>query len=239
MKAMAVLMDADDLARFANLETDEDAASFQLKTTGRDTGPDFAPAAWWNYRATDYSNGEPEREKQWRFTQRLVREAWDQKFRSEVGLFDLVRLLLSVFDPFQVDPRQRLRLRLAKSLGEGFKELLEENLPNPSEPYRPTYANVEALGEEYGFHKAIRYLAGGPSWRMKTCENKNCGRRFVADHNERKRCSTRCSSECQAERQTKWGRENNWGRPSPVKAKTRKSSPRLPGSRRKKAASKT
>jgi hypothetical protein len=217
MKAMYVLLDADDLARFANLRTDEDAASFRRNTTGRDTGPDFAPAAWWNYRATD-SSGKPLGEKQWRFTQSLVREAWDQQFQSEVGLFDLARLLLSVFDP---------------------NDLLQNIIAIPSNAYLPQYADVGAIAEEYGFHKAIRYLAGGPSWRMKKCENENCGRRFVADHNERKCCSTRCSSEYQAERQKKWGRENNWGRPRPVKAKTRKSSPRLPGSQRKKTAAKT
>jgi ribosomal protein S27AE len=215
MKAMAVLMDADDLARFANLEKDEDAASFQRNTTGRDTGPDFAPAAWWNYQATD-SSGKPLSEKQWRFTQRLVREVWDHQFQSEVGLFDLVRLLLSVFNP---------------------EDLLENLIPIPSDPYRPPYAGVGALADEYGFHKAIRYLAGGPSWRIKTCEE--CGGRFVADHNERKRCSTRCSATHQTERQKEWGQKNNWGRRSPVKAKTKKSSPRLRGSQRKKAAVKT
>jgi hypothetical protein len=135
-----------------------------------------------------------------------------------VGLFDLARLLLSVFDP---------------------NDLLQNIIAIPSNAYLPQYADVGAIAEEYGFHKAIRYLAGGPSWRMKKCENENCGRRFVADHNERKCCSTRCSSEYQAERQKKWGRENNWGRPRPVKAKTRKSSPRLPGSQRKKTAAKT
>jgi hypothetical protein len=217
MKAMDVLQDADDLARFANLEKDEDAAVFQRLTSGRDTGPDFAPAAWWNYRATD-SVGKPRPEKQWRFTQRLVREAWDEKFQSEVGLFDLARLLLSVFDP---------------------EALMENIIPIPSETYRPLYADVGALAEEYGFHKAIRYLAGGPSWRMKKCESENCRQRFVADHNERKCCSTRCSSEHQSERQKKWGRENNWGRPRPVKAKMRKGSPRLRGSRPKKKAAKT
>jgi predicted RNA-binding Zn ribbon-like protein len=217
MKAMDVLLDADDLARFAHLETDEDAASFQRLTTGRDTGPDFAPATWWKYRATD-SNGRPLAGKQWRFTQSLVREAWDQQFRSEVGLFDLARLLLSVFEP---------------------EALLENVIPSLSNAHRPRYADVGALAEEHGFHKAIRLLAGGPSWRMKKCENENCGRRFVADHNERRRCSTKCSSEYQAERQNKWGRKNNWGRPSTVKAKVRKSGPRVPGSRRKKAATKT
>jgi hypothetical protein len=214
MKAMDVLLDADDLARFANLETDEDAASFQRRTTGRDTGPDFAPATWWNYRATD-SNGRLLAKKQWQFTQGLVREAWDQQFQSEVGLFDLARLLLSVFDP---------------------EDLLENLIPIPSNAYRPRYADVGALAEEQGFHMAIRYLAGGPSWRLKKCENENCGRRFVADHNERKCCSTQCSSEHQTERQKKWGQNNNWGRP--VKAKMRKSSPRVPGSRRKKATAK-
>jgi hypothetical protein len=217
MKAMDVLLDADDLARFANLETEEDAASLQRATSSRDTGPDFAPATWWNYRATD-SNGRPLAEKQWRFTQRLVREAWDQQFQSEVALFDLARLLLSVFDP---------------------EALLENIIPIPSNPYLPRYADVGELAEEYGFHKAILYLAGGPSWRMKECKNDNCGRRFVADHNERKCCSTRCSSEYQAERQKKWGRKNNWGRPGPVKAKTRKGRPRLLVSRPKKAAAKT
>jgi hypothetical protein len=215
MKAMDVLLDADDLARFANLETDGDALSFQQITTGRDTGPDFAPATWWNYRATD-SKGKPLAEKQWRFTQGLVREAWDQQFQSEVGLFDLVRLLLSVFDP---------------------EALLENIIPIPSETYRPRYADVGALAEEHGFHKAIRYLAAGPSWRMKKCENKGCGRRFIADHNERKCCSVRCSYEHQIERQKDWGKENNWGRP--VKEKMRKGSPRLPGSRQKKVAAKT
>ena len=53
MKAMDVLLDADDLARFANLETDEDAAYFQRMTTGRDTGSDFAPPSWWDYQAVD------------------------------------------------------------------------------------------------------------------------------------------------------------------------------------------
>lgn len=215
MKAMDVLLDADDLARFANLETDEGAAAFQRNTTGRDTGPDFAPAAWWNYQATD-SSGKPSGEKQWRFTQRLIREAWDQQFQSEVGLFDLARWILSVFDP---------------------KDLLENIIPIPSDPYRPPYADVGALAEEYGFHKAIRYLAGGPSWRIKIC--KNCGQRFVADHNERKCCSMRCSSTYQTERQKQWGREHNWGRPSPVKAKKEKGGPGLPGSRPKKTAANT
>lgn len=203
MKAMVVLLDADDLARFANLKTDQDAASFQQMTTGRDTGPDFAPARWWNYQATD-SRGKPLAERQWRFTQRLVREAWKQEFHSDVGLFDLARLLLSVFDP---------------------EDLLQNLIPIPSDNYRPVFADMGALGEEYGFHKAVRYLAGGPNWRLKMCII--CGGYFVADHNERKCCSVPCSAKNQMARQYKTAKKNNWYR---RKKKKRKSSPRLPGS---------
>jgi hypothetical protein len=181
MKRMAVLPDADYLAEFANL-TSQDVTAFRLKTTGRDTGPDFAPAGWWDYQPTD-SDGNPLPKKQWQFTQELVREAWDNQFQSEVGLFDLARLLLSVFEP--PDPFLQGR-------------------------HRRCFAEPNDLAEEFGFHKAIRYLAGGPDWRIMEC--KKCRRRFVADHNERERCSEQCSYNYELERHNDWGRKNNWGR---------------------------
>jgi len=222
MKAMAVPLDAEDLAEFANLKTDEDAAGFQRKTTGRDTGPDFAPASWWTYPATRDDIPEP---KQWMFTQRLVREAWKQKFQSDKGLFDTVRLLLSVFNP------QALKESAVMICPEQDREevVIVSTVSACTKHGNHTLADVDETREEYGFHKAIRYLAGGPAWRVKTCEY--CHGYFVADHNGRKCCSVKCSSDHQIERQQDHARDRNWYRPN---KSARISSPRLPGSRSEK-----
>jgi hypothetical protein len=211
MKTMVVPLDVEDLARFANLATDGDAAFFQTTTVGRDARVDFAPKNWWEYPPTA-SQSKPATGEQWRITQMLVRDAWDEQFQSEVGLFDLVRLLTSVFEP---------------------AALLESLFPSPV-PRWPQFAEAAALADEYGFHKAIRYLSGGSSWRMKRCANSSCGRRFVADHNARKCCSSQCSSQFRQERQKEWGRENNWGRAPAPKSNPKRDRHSLVSSRREK-----
>ena len=210
MKAMHILQDAD-IWPSSPTSRPTRTPSTSRKTTGRDTGPDFAPASWWKYQhQTRDEGGKPLLKKQWQFTQELVREAWDKQFQSEVGLFSLARLLLSVFDTEQL-------------------QLLEEQ----SEGISRFYVGVDDVAEEYGFHKAVGYLTGGPSWRMKTCVQ--CRRYFVADHNGRKCCSAKCSYEHQIQRQQNRSREKNWYRPRKSK---RRSSPRLPGGRSKASAKK-
>lgn len=223
MKAMAVPLDVEDLAEFVNLETEEEAIVFQQKTMGRDTGPDFAPAAWWNYRAVCMI---PYPDKQWKFTRDLMRGAWDEaqiltrrgekKFESEMPLLD-VRILMSVFEP---------------------NDLLENRSPSSFEPflyvtvdgvrvdsqYHPTYAAVDEPMEEYGFHKAVRYLIGGPTWRMKECLI--CRRRFVANHNGRKCCSVSCSRDFQIRRQHEEAKKKNWYRPAKKRSVRARKSPK-------------
>ena len=200
MKAMQVLQDADDLAEFANLTADK-VEHFRRKTTNRSDRPDFAPPRWWDHKCVTHQG---EATQQWQFTQQLVQEAWDQHFQSDVGLFDLVRLLLSVFDP---------------------NDLLEVMMPLSSDPYRPAFADISSIGEESGFHRGVRYLAAEPAWRTKQC--KECERRFVADHNERKYCSlagedgSKCSTKVEDRRHYEWSKANNWGRPVKAKKKRR------------------
>ena len=98
--------------------------------------------------------------RQWVLNQKWLREAWDAKF--ELFLFDQLRLITSVFDP-----QNLVDVML------GIKK-------------RPTFADMGELAEEYGYHKAVRYLIEQP-WRAKMCEE--CGSRFIANHNKRRYCS--------------------------------------------------
>lgn len=196
MKATPLLRDSQFLAEFVNLDADDSRRAEEF----RHNHPDFAPSSWWDYQPTD-SNGAALSQKQWQLTQHLVREAWKEQFKSDVGLYRLIRLLLSVFD------------------SDNLTDVMFKS------PYRPTVADTNAIAEEYGYHKAIRYLFDAP-WRARFCEE--CGAAYVADHNKRKYCSVagedglNCSAKVIERTHIEWGRANNWGRKSTKVQKVRR-----------------
>jgi hypothetical protein len=144
------------LAKFANLEPDG-VENF------RKAHPDFVPQAWWDYRPTAM-NGTPLPEMQWQINQKVLRDAW--LFEFNLGQYDYVRLLTSVFDP-----------------NETYPPLFERR-------YRPISLTAWDLGDqlqyEPPYYLAVKWL-GGQGWRAKTCWF--CEKRFVAEHSKTKFCS--------------------------------------------------
>ena len=127
--------------------------------------PRFAPAKWWDYQPTD-SEGNPLARMQWERVQEFLREAWDDGF--ELDLFELNRLLLSVFDP-------------ADTIAGIFGDKV-----------RPAFANLSDIAEEFGFHIGVSYLKEHP-WAAKICGE--CKRPFAADIPQRRYCGLKCSGE--------------------------------------------
>ncbi len=206
------------LAEFANLEPDG-VENFRAAHS------DFVPQAWWDYRPTA-PNGAPSPQKQWQMTQGLVRDAWLFEFQLEWPRY--VHLLTSVFDPNEPEP-----------------PLFERH-------HRPPFVAGLDLAfqnsQESPYHLAVTWL-GGQGWRAKMCLM--CGKRFVAEHSKTKFCSYGAPANddwtetCfwlhrQTYKKEHWSensdRINKRRRRKYRLEKNRKSSPRLPGSRRKKAS---
>ena len=143
-----VLGYAQALAAFAGLEPG-DVNDF------RKTHQGFVPPVWWEYRI---GAGQ----LLWRLNQEFLREAWEKRFN--IGQFELMRLLLSVFDPTgTVDVIFRTK-------------------------ERPAFATLSDMPEEfYPYQQAVLFLMED-KWRAQVCER--CKTRFIAKHNRREYCYT-------------------------------------------------
>jgi hypothetical protein len=139
---------AQTLAAFAGLEPG-DVSDF------RKTHKRFVPPVWLEYRV---SSGD----LLWRLNQEFLREAWEKRFN--IGQFELMRLLTSVFDP-----------TWTFGVMFGTKE-------------RPVFATVLDMPEEfYPYQQAVLFLMED-KWRAQVCER--CKTRFIARHNRREYCYT-------------------------------------------------
>jgi hypothetical protein len=139
---------AQTLAAFAGLEPG-DVNDF------REAHKRFVPPVWWEYRV---STGE----LLWRLNQAFLREAWEKRFN--IGQFELMRLLLSVFDP-------------TDTLDVIFRT-----------KERPAFATLSDMPEEfYPYQQAVLFLMED-KWRAQICER--CKTQFIARHNRREYCYT-------------------------------------------------
>jgi hypothetical protein len=147
MSSKQELANAETLVEFANLD-ESGVDVFRAKHS------DFAPAPWWTYK----------KGAQWKMNQRWLREAWDLRF--DLGMFRLMRLLESVFDP--------------------DNDILP---PHPEDAHPQTFVSVSDMRDEfYPYQQAVMFLKD-ENWRVRVC---GCGKRYVADHPRRKYCSIAC-----------------------------------------------
>ena len=239
MKVTEAFRDAETLAVFANLDPANlnplDSANV---ANFRNNYPDFAPSAWWDYlyridgarmiRAEDIDkikNGPNyktklvklgEGLKQWQYAQDHIQKVWEARFKLNASaISDLLKLV------FYVD-----RPGLAW---------------NSSQVLLPDGTVYELNTKLYSFHEAVLYLHQHPQ-QAKRCKDKKCRKYFVHVHGKREFCEYRdargetCRHKNDNKRRLDYyytaGRKKR-------QAKMRKSSPRLPGSRRKKATAKT
>jgi hypothetical protein len=139
---------AQTLAAFAGLKPG-DVNDFRKAHKG------FVPLVWWEYRV---GGGQ----LLWRRNQEFLQEAWEKRFN--IGQFELMRLLLSVFDPT------------------GTVDVMFETKE------RPAFATLSDMPEEfYPYQQAILFLMED-KWRAQICER--CKTRFIAGHNRREYCYT-------------------------------------------------
>jgi hypothetical protein len=142
------LAEAEALVEFSNL-TARDVETFRAKH------PDFVPADWWTYRGGE----------QWKMNQEFLQDAWDQRFG--LGMFGLMRLLESVFDPedFFYTPY------------------------GPDDPHAEKFTTFASMREDfYPYQRAVLFLKE-ENWRVRICP---CGKRYVADHPRRRYCAIGC-----------------------------------------------
>lgn len=173
------LRDAQTLAEFSNLEP-SGVEYF------RNNYPDFVAQAWWDYQT------EPNR-KQWQMTQEFVRDAWERRFTG--GLFFMMRIVLSVFDPTTLF-----------DVIWGF----DKTIPGLE---RPAFASMGDL--PYGnspFQNAVLYIFENP-WRARFCAE--CNKRFVAAEPKNKYCSEACSHEKRnRQKRASWAKHGRqWRKP--------------------------
>jgi hypothetical protein len=153
MQSKATFEAAETLAEFARL-TPEGVEVF------REYHEDFVPAVWWEYKVSSGT-------LLWKINQEFLQEAWEKHF--EIGQFELMRLLTSVFDPTSITD---VMLR-TKS--------------------RPAFATVTEMPEEfYPYQKAVLFLMN-QKWRARFCNV--CRLPFVRGHNQQKSCSEPCLSQ--------------------------------------------
>jgi hypothetical protein len=150
MSSKQQLAEAEALVTFANLE-EGDVETFKTKHT------DFVPADWWTYRKSE----------QWKMSQRYLRDAWEKKF--EIGMFELMRLLTSCFDPTKL---WEAEMDIAKHLRD--------------EPAHTTLIDMDA--DFLPCQRALMFL-NDEKWRVRICA---CGKRYVADHPRRRYCAIGC-----------------------------------------------
>ena len=154
MRVTQQFRNAQYLAEFAALEP-------QNVEYWRKNHPEFVPEGWWGYAPTD-SMGKPLSTKLWQLNQEWLREAWQKHFN--IGQFDMMRLMTSVFDPDNIDV-----------IGRAFGKRV-----------RPTFATLTDMPQEfYPYQQAVLYLKE-QNWRAGLCER--CKAPFVAGHNRQKYC---------------------------------------------------
>lgn len=147
MRATETFRNAQFLAEFAALQPHN-------VDYWRRNHPDFVPEKWWDYQPTD------SKKRLWQLNQEWLREAWRKHF--DIGQFELMRLLTSVFDP---------------------TNLTDVLLGSHA---RPAFATLSEMPEElYLYQKAVMYLRE-QNWRAALCER--CEAPFVAGHNRQKYC---------------------------------------------------
>jgi hypothetical protein len=239
VKVTEAFRNAETLAVFANLDPANlnplDSANV---ANFRNNYPDFAPSAWWDYlyridgarviRAEDIDkikNGPNyktklvklgEGLKQWQYAQDHIQKVWEARFKLNASaISDLLKLV------FYVD-----RPGLAW---------------NSSQVLLPDGTVYEVNTKLYSFHKAVLYLHQHPQ-QAKRCKDKKCRKYFVHVHGKREFCEYPDSrgETCRHKNDNKRRLDYYYtaGRKK-RQAKMRKSSPRLPGSRRKIATAKT
>src|SRR5258708_22541585 len=139
---------AQALAAFAGLELG-DVSEFRKAHKG------FVPPVWWEYRVDAG-------ELLWRLNQDFLRDAWETRFN--IGQFELMRLLLSVFDP-------------TSTISVMFRT-----------KERPAFATILDMPEEFYPYQQAVLLLMEDKWRAQIC--KRCKTRFIAGHNRREYCYT-------------------------------------------------
>jgi hypothetical protein len=115
----------------------------------------FVPPVWWEYRT---GNGS----LVWQLNQQLLQEAWDKQF--DIGQFELMRLLTSVFDPTSLTD---VMFRTGD---------------------RPSFATVLEMPENFYPHQEAVLFLMEDKWRAQICAR--CKTRFIARHNRREYCYT-------------------------------------------------
>lgn len=230
--------DAETLAAFANLDPESpDQLDSANVANFRNNYPDFAPSEWWEYlnriegtrviRAEDIDKikNDPhfkiklrklrEGLKQWQYTQDHIQKVWQAGFKlnaSEVSA--LLKLVFYVDRPGQ--------------------------LWNSSQVLLPDGTVYELSNTKlYSFHKAVLYLLQNPR-QAKRC--KKCRKYFVHGRGKRDYCEYPDSRgvTCRYKNDNKRRLDYYYATGKKKRqAKMRKGNPRLPGSRRKKAAAKT
>jgi hypothetical protein len=236
VKVTEAFRDAETLAVFANLDP-ANLSPLDSKNVAnfRNNYPDFAPSEWWDYlyridgnRVLRYEDvikidkSDPNYEskiaskivKQWQHTQNEIQKAWQAGFKlnaSEVS--DLLKLVFCVHSP-----------------GLAW---------NSSQVLLPNGAVYELRSKLYSFHKAVLYLLQNPR-QAKRC--KKCRKYFVHVRGKREFCEYPDSrgETCRYKNDNKRRLDYYYATGKRKRqAKTRKGSPRLPGSRLKKTAAKT
>jgi hypothetical protein len=233
MKVTETFRGAEALADFANLNP-ADAASVAYF---RNNYPEFAPSEWWDYpcrmhgmrviRAEDALKIQNDRDydaklkklqmglQQWEYTQDHIQTVWKGGFKLSVsGVSELLKLVFCVDRPGLVW--------------------------NSSQVFLPNGSIYELNTKLYDFHKAVLYLHQHPN-QAKICKNEKCRKYFVHVHGKREFCEypDARGETCRHKNDNKRRLEYYYQTGKKERqAKTRKSSPRVPGSRRKKAARK-
>jgi hypothetical protein len=182
------LRDAQALAEFSNLET------AQVEYF-RHNYPDFVPDAWWDYEAGGFE------EKQWQLTQGILRYSWKHQFKDTEGVYSLIALVTSVFNPNNLLTEELRSQKLpegytVKSTAQSFTVTTPDNRSIVFPP-RPAFKDFYGTGIGGGtgsipFHRAAVYLFEH-KWRARFCMV--CNKRFVAAEPKNKFCGESCSHE--------------------------------------------
>jgi hypothetical protein len=240
VKVTESFRDAEALAAFANLDlANLDPLDSANVTNFRNNYPNFAPSEWWDYPARgegarviladdidkirndpnfkskldELSKGVP----QWRYAQDYIQQVWKAGFNllNASGVSDLLNLV------FYTDR--------------------SDLIWNSSQVLSPNGIVYVLNTKLYDFHKAVLYLQQHPK-QAKMCKNKKCRKYFVHVHGKREFCEypdTRgetCRHKNDNKRRLDYYYETGKKK---RQVNMRKGSPRLPGSRRKKAVAKT
>jgi hypothetical protein len=203
------LRDAQALAEFSNLESNR-------VEWFRNNYPDFVPQAWWDYQSGQsvskplsgidqygkmVTGVDKSGEKQWQLTQDILQHSWKHQFKDEDGVYSLVALITSVFNP------DRLFTTIAeRAIDEVFPQGLPEGYSISGIPPRPAFENFYGHGvASTPFHRAVVYLFQN-SWRARFCAE--CNKRFVAAEPKNKFCGDKCSNENRQRQKREWFRKN-------------------------------